>query len=219
MSSSSSPIRCSSSGASSSRPRPPRGRERGPLPEHGGRGASGGPAPRRPDDGAAPRHPGRRDGRLRDSQGLAELCDAIGRAAEAPRTRPRVHSREELDRAISAVADLLPPGAAPSPVWAALRLLLGETAPALPAGSRTAGNAAAVEACRQRERLEAATGGRSPSSSQSARSASSTDCLERPGRRPPGSMPGPSRTASTTSSSTAGSASRSSVRSSTASSG
>lgn len=91
-------------------------------------------------------------------QGLAELCDAIGRAAEAPRTRPRVHLGEELDRAISAVADLLPPGAAPSPVWAALRLLLGETAPALPAGSRTAGNAAAVEARRQRERLEAATG-------------------------------------------------------------
>ncbi len=91
-------------------------------------------------------------------QGLAELRDAIGRAAEASRTRPRVHLGEELDRAISAVADLLPPGAAPSPVWAALRLLLGETAPALPAGSRTAGNAAAVEARRQRERLEAATG-------------------------------------------------------------
>ena len=90
-------------------------------------------------------------------RGLAELRVAIRRAAEAPPSRPRVHLGEELDRAVAAVAALLPPGAAPSPVWAAIRLLLDESGRARPAALRPT-EAAAAEAGRQREALEAATG-------------------------------------------------------------
>jgi ferrous iron transport protein B len=92
-------------------------------------------------------------------QGIAELRDAIRRAARWPTTRHRLVLGEELDAAIAAIRALLPKEArGRGSDWRALRLLLSDPDHTKRVVALEGGQAAADQARHQRSRLEAVTG-------------------------------------------------------------
>lgn len=92
-------------------------------------------------------------------QGIAELLAAIRRASQAPMRRHKVVLGEDLDKAVTSIAALLPDGAAfnLSSEWTALRLLQGDALLTGRVRALEGGELALTEAGRQRERLEALT--------------------------------------------------------------
>lgn len=94
-------------------------------------------------------------------EGIDELRQAILAAAAHPHRNPRLVLGERLDRALAAVADVLPGragGAGGGSVWFASRLLVNDPGIVKQVEALPGGPAAVEEARRQRERLERETG-------------------------------------------------------------